>query len=420
MSNFKPLAAAGFALFLTAGAARAEILVSSSGNQPLAAESALADAVNCVGAVLAYAVRDAEAICTRVITALPEEALGYKFRGLAYLLAHRFDKAEPDFREAVRLAPDDAENQAGYAQALSGQGRYGDAVPGFDRALALMPEDVRFLAARCWALAGDGRDLNRALADCNRAVDLAPELAGPRANRGMVRLKQQNWRAAVQDYTRALDTDPAMPAALFGRGYAHARLDDMTRAQADIGAARRMDPRIDALFIRVGVLPGSCRKPEGECPLPKALRAPDGSEVPVVMVSYQPASASGRADGMADMDLTIRRIALGRIETMLARTAELLGRRMRADLYMEHAYAAPDEAVRQVVRLQQEFRSQQLIACDGGVVSGNACRAPNFHPSASMAENAFALRWEVEHTMDAVRPFWQAVCRAKQARCIME
>ncbi len=416
MCHWKPLAAAGLALFLGAATAQAQMLVSAPNGQAMVAETALADAVNCVGAVLAYQVGDAEAICTRVIAALPGEPLGYKFRGLAYLLAHRFDRAEPDFEAAVRLAPEDAENQAGYGQALSGQGRYGEALAPFDRALALAPDDVRFLAARCWARAGEGSDLDRALADCNRAVDSAPQLPAARANRGLVRLKQQNWRAAVQDYTRALDNDPDLPTALFGRGYAWARLDDMPRARADIGAARRLDPSIDALFIRVGVLPGSCRKPEGECPLPQELRAPDGSTAQVMMVSYQPALP----DGAGDMDLTIRTIALGRIEAMLARTAELLGRRMRADLYREHAYAAPDEAVRQIVRLQQEFRTQQAAACDGGLVGGRACRAPDFHPSASMADDTFALRWEVEHTLDAVHPFWLAVCRAKEARCIME
>jgi len=412
----RPVAAAAIAMILAATAAHAEILVSSPAEtQTSAGEAVIADAVSCVAAVLAYQVRDAEQICTRVIAALPDEPLGYKFRGLSYLLAHRFDRAEPDFRAAARLEPGDAENHAGHAQAFSGQGRYAEAIPGFDRALAIAPDDVRFLAARCWARAGEGSDLNRALADCNRAVDLAPELAAPRANRGMVRLKQQNWRAAIQDYSRALDSDPLLPTALFGRGYAHARLNDMALARADIVVARQLDQNIDALFVRMGVLPESCRATEGACPLPQELR-PGSSDQPVVMVSYLP----GQPESREDMDSTIRRIALGRMQTMLERTAELLETRMRADLYMGLSHETPSEAVRYVVRLQQEFRAQQAQACGSGLVAGAACRTPNFHPSATMADDPLALRWEIEHTMNAVQPFWQSVCRVRQARCIME
>jgi tetratricopeptide (TPR) repeat protein len=416
MSILRPVAAATFAIFLAATATRAEIMVSApAGTQMPSAEAAIADAVSCVAAVLAYQVRDAELTCTRVIAALPDEPLGYKFRGLSYLLAHRFDKAEPDFKAAVRLKPEDSENHAGLAQALSGQGRYAESIPGFDRALAIAPEDVRFLAARCWARAGEGRDLSKALADCNRAVDLAPELAAPRANRGMVRLKQQNWPAAIQDYTRALDSDPFLPTALFGRGYAHAHVQNMELARADIVAARRLDPSIDVLFIRMGVLPESCRAAESACPLPQELR-PNVSDQPVVMVSYR----NPQPDDHKDMDSTLRKIALGRMEAMLERTAELLETRMRADLYLGLSYETPSEAVKHVVRLQQEFRAQQAEACGKSLVTGPTCRAPNFHPSATMADDPFALRWEIEHTMNEVQPFWQSVCRARQARCILE
>lgn len=418
MSIIRPIIATGFALVLCAAAARADIPVTTARSADDAlAEEVIAEAVNCVGAVLAYQVDMAEAICTRVITALPDEALGYKFRGLAYLLAHRFDRAEPDFREAVRLAPEDPENQAGYGQALSGLGRYGESIVSFDRALALAPDDVRFLAARCWARAGEGHDLAGALTDCNRAVDLAPTLAGPRANRGLVRLKQQNWRAAIQDYTRALDLDALMPSALFGRGYAYARLADMDQARADIGAARRLDPSIDALFVRVGVLPFTCRTPGAACPLPQELRTPQASGQPGLMVSYR---ASPELDTFTDMDATIRTVALGRMQAMLERSAGFLGTRLRPDLRLSWDVTAPGEALRQLVRLQQEFRSQQTLACDGGVVSGEVCRMPAFHPSSTLVDAPFALRQEVEHTMNAIQPFWRSVCEAKQGRCVLE
>ena len=192
-------------LAFAAPSAQAGILVPVAGAAERKAEDAAMDAIACVAGVLSFHTEEAKAACGRVIVAEPSEPLGYKFRGLALLLEHDFDKAEEDFRAALRLDPWDAEIQAGYAQSLSGQGHYAAAISHFDEALKLKKDDVRFLAARCWARMGEGRDLDLAMADCNQAADMAPDFATARLNRGMVRLKQQNYRAAVQDFTRALD-----------------------------------------------------------------------------------------------------------------------------------------------------------------------------------------------------------------------
>lgn len=418
MSMPARLCAISLAALVAATPAGAAIPVAAMENMPAAPERVIADSINCIAAVLAYRTVEAENICTRVIAAMPDEALGYKFRGLAHLLEHRFDRAEPDFARAVKIAPDDAENQAGYAQSLSGQGRFAAALPYFDAALELAPNDIRFLAARCWARAGLGGDeiLDKALLDCNRAADLAPGYPTARLNRGLVRLKQQNWRAAIQDYTRALDTGGELPSALFGRGYAWLQLQDEAQAAADIRAARKSDPSIDQLFIRVGVLPASCREPQGECPLPPALR-PASPERPMVMVSFSPNRSNDYTD---DIDFTVRSIALGRMDAMLTRTAELLGTSMPTSFSPPWENSSPLGAVQHVTRLQFEFRRQQKLACSGGIVSGRPCQEPNFHPSSTMADDPLALRWEIDHTMDAVHPFWLAVCQAQKGRCIIE
>jgi Flp pilus assembly protein TadD len=418
MSMLARLRTISLGLLVAAAPASAAIPVAAVDSVPAAPEQVIADSINCVAAVLAYRTVEAENICTRVIAAMPDEALGYKFRGLAHLLQHRFDKAEPDFARAVKIAPDDAENQAGYAQSLSGQGRFAAAIPHFDEALALAPDDIRFLAARCWARAGLGGDeiLDKALLDCNRAADLAPGYPTARLNRGLVRLKQQNWHAAIQDFTRALDTGGELPSALFGRGYAWLQLKDEMQAGADIRAARKSDPTIDQLFIRVGVLPASCREPDGECPLPPALR-PASPERPMVMVSFSPNRSGDHSD---DIDFTIRSIALGRMDAMLTRTAELLGTTIPASFSPPWEDASPLGAVQHVTRLQFEFRRQQKLACGANLVSGKPCREPNFHPSSTMADDPLALRWEMDHTMDAVHPFWLAVCQARKGSCVIE
>jgi tetratricopeptide (TPR) repeat protein len=85
---------------------------------------AIAQAFVCSMSLLTFHLPQAEAACGRTIDLLPDSPLGYKFRGFAYLLEHRFERAESDLREAVKLDPHDPDNQAGLGRALSGQGRF--------------------------------------------------------------------------------------------------------------------------------------------------------------------------------------------------------------------------------------------------------------------------------------------------------
>ena len=400
------LGAAILSLAAMSSAAADISLPIAGGTEPVAEETAR-QAVACVAGVLSYHLLEAKDACGRVIAAEPEESLGYKYRGLALLLEHDFGRAEEDFRAAVRIDPEDAEIQAGYAQSLSGQGHYAAALPHFDRALRLKADDIRFLAARCWARMGEGSDLGLALADCNKAADMAPGFATARLNRGMVRLKQQNYRAAVQDFTRALDIDADLPSGLFGRGLAYLQLKDSARAQADIGAARKANTTIDELFIRVGILPASCRDVTASCPLPPELRNayPSG----VFMVSWRQPSPD--ISGFGDSGGALRALALRRMDDMLETVASRLGTKMSAFLHTGLWREDTADAARHLQHAQTEYRRLQRMACDRALVPDNACRPPNFQYSPMMQDNPQDLRREIDRTLDIVRVLWTGICR---------
>lgn len=407
--NFRlGLGAAFLSLSLVASAAQAGIVLPVAGSAERKAEDTARDAITCVSGVLSFHTGEAKTACTRVIAAEPAEPLGYKFRGLAFLLEHAFDKAEEDFRAALRLDPWDAEIRAGYAQSLSGQGHYAAAISHFDEALKLKKDDVRFLAARCWARMGEGSDLDLAMGDCNLAADLAPDFATARLNRGMVRLKQQNYRAAVQDFTRALDIDSDLPVGLFGRGFAYLQLKDEPRAEADIKAARRMNASIDALFIRTGILPASCREESAPCPLPPSLRVPAAG---VWMASYRQPSADN-SSSMNGLDESIRAMALSRLDRMLEAIALRLDTRPSAFLDGQAWISTTAESARHLTRVQTEYRRLQQLACDTGVVRDAPCRRPNFQYSPMMQDDPRALETELDRTLDIVRVLWTGVCRA--------
>jgi tetratricopeptide (TPR) repeat protein len=370
------------------------------------------DAFACVAEVLSYRPNAAEASCGRLITAMPGESLGYKFRGLAYLLEHRFEQAEDDFHIALRLEPKDAENQAGYAQALSGQGRFADAVPHFEAALQLAPSDIRFLAASCWARAGEGGRLDLALRDCNRALSIQPQFATALQNRGLVRLKQKNWRAAIQDYSRAIANDGDRPTALFGRGFANLQIGETEKARSDIKAARIIDPEIDDLYILQNVLPKSCRDAGASCPLPKDLRQPQPSRRPPLLSASFQNQPFGHPSGFEDLDESLRAIEMGRVDVMLEHTAAALGVSLSAGFAMGWQDAELRDAKRHLENQRQEYRRQQRLACDRKLIGGDLCKPVFFHALLSSLTSAAEFRHEMDSTMDAVVPFWKAVCLA--------
>lgn len=199
----------------------------------------------------------AEQSCGQAIEADPELADAYKLRGYAYLTQHRFERAEGDFRVALKLKPHDDQNIAGYAESLNGEGQFAQAVPQFRHALSLAPQRAAYWNGLCWALAGEGRELKAALATCNRALLLVPGAAGILNSRAMVYLRLGQFSPALADYAASLNVQPEQASAWFGRGLARLSLGQ-NEGRADIAEARHRDPGVDSLFVQMGALPAAC------------------------------------------------------------------------------------------------------------------------------------------------------------------
>ena len=303
----------------------------SSGNAPssedvagVRARETLLQSFRCATSLMSYQLADAQAACGKTIDLLPESPIGYKFRGYSYLLEHRYERAEFDFREAVRLDPKDPDNQAGYAQSFSGEGRFDEAVERFGIALKLSPHDARYLSARCWARAGGGHHLEAALDDCNLALKLAPGSSVAWDSRGLAYLRKGDDRLAIGDYSQSLKLQSGRATALFGRGIAEWHLGQYPAARSDLVAARRVDPEIDDIYIQVGVLAPGCRDNQGPCALPGDLRGKQLQPPPKYLsVSYGivPRSRPSNPDDMR----TLQAIELIRTNSQLWKIADLLG-----------------------------------------------------------------------------------------------
>ncbi len=56
-------------------------------------------------------------------------------------------------------------------------------------------------------------DVDAAVADCSRAIDLSPKLTSAWATRAQARAKKGELQGAIADYERALELDPASSTA---------------------------------------------------------------------------------------------------------------------------------------------------------------------------------------------------------------
>jgi tetratricopeptide (TPR) repeat protein len=95
-------------------------------------------------------------------------------------------------------------------------------------------------------------DLEHALADYNRAIQLGPRKADLYCNRAVFYAAQKDMAAAVKDYDSALDIDPTLVVALRERAKIYETLRNFSGALADYSAALHLQPQAAALWSERG------------------------------------------------------------------------------------------------------------------------------------------------------------------------
>jgi tetratricopeptide (TPR) repeat protein len=154
-------------------------------------------------------------------------ALAYLARGTAHKRSGNGARAEPDYREAIRLhsVPID-----------SGE------------------REVINLNDRCWARAVAMIDLDAALDDCNEALRLMPDFVPALDSRAFLHLRGGRFQEAIVDYDAAIIGSPQDSWSLYGRGIAKLRMGDSAGGQADIEASKGVQD-VAAEFAAYGFAP---------------------------------------------------------------------------------------------------------------------------------------------------------------------
>jgi tetratricopeptide (TPR) repeat protein len=111
------------------------------------------------------------------------------------------------------------------------------------------------LNARCWSRAVLGRDLDGALADCNAALEVAPESSDGRNSRGFVHFRRGEHALAIRDYDAALAKAPREASSHYVRGLAKRASGDTAGGDRDIRAGIALEPGVAKRYAGYGIAP---------------------------------------------------------------------------------------------------------------------------------------------------------------------
>jgi tetratricopeptide (TPR) repeat protein len=126
------------------------------------------------------------------------------------------------------------------------------------------PSEVRRDAAlngRCRARTMLGIELDKALDDCDAALDSDAKNATYLDSRGWVYLRLGKYVKALSDFDRSIEVRPKSAWSLYGRGLTRTRLGDAAQGETDLTAARKAQADIDLKVARAGLMIEPAPKP---------------------------------------------------------------------------------------------------------------------------------------------------------------
>jgi len=186
----------------------------------------------------------------------------YLLRAELHLQKKDKSAAMADQATVDRLAAPQADLRFVLAELYGREEEYAQVIAQYDLWIKNHPDDSRMvnaLGGRCLASALQNQDLDGGRKDCDRAIRLAdkhnPANANLYANRGLMLLREGDYRKAIEDFDANLKIQPQNARALYGRGVAEARLNRRADSERDIAAAEGLAPKIAERFGQLGFGP---------------------------------------------------------------------------------------------------------------------------------------------------------------------
>lgn len=180
-------------------------------------------------------------------------------QGIGLLSALRFEAGERDAAIAMldeRIdvgGKDKLAFQTAKAELLGEAGRVDEGKAIHEDVIRDNPGNPTALNARCWYRGTMKVDLDDALKDCTKAIELAERPAMMLDSRALIYLRMGRLDEALADIEAGLKQSPEMATSLFMRAVIRKQRGEA--AAEDLAAARLIDPQIDGRFGKWGIKP---------------------------------------------------------------------------------------------------------------------------------------------------------------------
>lgn len=147
------------------------------------------------------------------------------------------------------------QNMSTKAAFLARAGKRDEALKQLDAAIAEKPGSPTLLNERCWIKAQLAAQLDTALKDCTRSIELSDSTAAALDSRALVYFRLQRYDDALADLDAALNARPDQASSLYLRGIVLNRQGKPAEGKRDIAAAIFMSPLVAEEYRPYGIVP---------------------------------------------------------------------------------------------------------------------------------------------------------------------
>ena len=171
--------------------------------------------------------------------------------GLLQIDAGHKDAALAPIDQHLDTADEDKPDwQVVKGELLARAGDADGALTAVSAAIAVKSANADFLNQRCWIKGTLAVQLDTAVQDCTRAIELSENNTAALDSRAMVYFRLNRLDDALADIDAALDRNPTLSASLYLRAVIERKQGKTQKADEDAAAARLISPRIDEEYAR--------------------------------------------------------------------------------------------------------------------------------------------------------------------------
>ena len=135
---------------------------------------------------------------------------------------------------------------------ISDKGEIDKAIADYDKAIALEPKDAKAYYSRGNTYHNEG-EFDLAITDYNRAIELNLETADVYNNRGAIYNSKGEFDLAITDYNKAIKLNPEFVIAYYNRGAVYANKQEFDKAIGEIRKAIELKEDYAIAYFQRGI-----------------------------------------------------------------------------------------------------------------------------------------------------------------------